>query len=194
MRNQQEIDVALNERYELQRFKCFNCCLQIYIRMPFIRWQTMEFCSDECFKKYLQEYYNKCNKCNKMIDVNQLADFSRRIGTEIKHFCSLLCLRNYTEFIEFCHYCFGKIPNNNNETTYCNAQCKMVQQFIQNDGKLSPEGKCTDCASLRLLEIQLIYDGEYFGFCSFKCFFFLKFSCGIYAGKSEMFFFFSSSQ
>lgn len=184
-RQQQEIDDALNERHEMMRFKCFKCNLQIYIRMPFVRWQTMEFCSDECLKEFLLENCSACSQCNKTIGVNQLCDLTQRIGTELKHFCSSLCAKQFAESIRLCDFCFGNIDANDNATTFCNEQCKLLQEMLKNDKKSLADGKCTDCGSERPMEIQLTYNGEYFGFCSFKCFFFLKFSCGIYAGNFE---------
>lgn len=184
VRKQEEIDQALNERHEMMRFKCLRCCGQIYPGMPFARWQTMEFCTEKCLKDFLLAECSMCDECTASIAVDMLADNSRRIGTELKHFCSSLCAEKCATNTSLCTFCFRIRAVDENKANPCSAHCEKLSKIIDSGEKALAEGECTDCETFHRYETELIYRGEIFGFCSFKCFFFLKFTCGIYAGNS----------
>lgn len=144
----------------------------------------MEFCSEKCLRDFLLAECSKCAECAASIAVDVLADCSRRIGAELKHFCSSLCAEKCETNASLCEFCFGVRAVDGNKAIPCSERCEKLSKIITSGEKALAEGKCTDCETFHRYETELIYRGEIFGFCSFKCFFFLKFTCGIYAGNS----------
>lgn len=180
----------MSERRESFRLKCFECVRQIGVNEPVLRWQTMNFCSRNCLLDHMLEMHDKglkCTKCQTPSRIDILGDMTCRIGNETRFFCGTHCNEEFVRDLRLCDFCLKQMDDDghmvDSDKRFCSERCAGEYENLYAAEKMSITGECTDCEKVTALPIQLLYNGKDYGFCSFRCFFFLKYSCGIYAGK-----------
>lgn len=62
---------------------------------PFLVWETMEFCGEDCLRRYQSVLGSHCAHC--VVAVNQLSlgKYCVRFGADIRQFCSGKCLEEF---------------------------------------------------------------------------------------------------
>lgn len=187
IKSKEQVDISLEERRESFRLKCSECVRQIKANEPVLRWQTMNFCSQNCLFDHMLEMHDnglKCAKCGASSRIDILGDVMCRIGKEMLFFCGGDCKAEFVRDLHLCEFCLERMANDADEDKrFCSERCVADYEKLYAVEKVPITGECTDCETYTTLPIQLLYEGKIYGFCSFRCFFFLKFSCGIYAGN-----------
>lgn len=172
---------------ECKRDKCFNCTQAINRQHSYVLWQTMDFCNESCWRKFLDNKCSQCVHCLNSIDKKILGDFSLRYGNHLQHFCSKLCRQEFTRDAHLCHYCYRDISKEVDLLqNFCNEKCKMNFERIENgknNNKESMKQQCSECDCIHDSNIEFVYKDQTFFYCSFNCFRKLKFHFGIYAGE-----------
>lgn len=125
-----------------------------------------------------------CAKCQAPSRIDLLGDVTCRIGNEARFFCGADCKEDFVRDWHMCEFCLNQMDDVTDlDQRFCSMRCADEYEKLYADEKVPIIGECIDCEKITSLPIQLLHDGKVYGFCSFRCFFFLKFSCGIYAGK-----------
>lgn len=177
-------------RRESFRLKCTECVRQIMAGESVLRWQTMNFCSKNCLFDHMLEMQDnglKCAKCRAPSRIDILGDLVCRIGKDTLFFCSGHCKAEFVRDLHLCEFCLERMANDDDvDKRFCSERCAADFEKLYAVEKIPITGECTDCEAITSLPIQLMYAGKVYGFCSFRCFFFLKYSCGIYAGNHRI--------
>lgn len=179
----------LVERKRSYTRKCEACDSFITNSKPFLRWHTMEFCDIDCFTTFIDANNGySCWSCDSIIRPIQLGVHCERIENELRLFCSAECRKTYLAKNKMCNHC-GKVlelPTTLAEGAerFCSIDCdrKFRRMYSQDRDERAVE-KCTDCYRMKNVLVNFLYDGQLYPYCSYVCFFFLKFTCGIYAGN-----------
>lgn len=178
----------LAEREACQIRYCRGCNAKISTVKPFYRWHTIEFCSSFCIDYWLKTHIEcRCWACDIIITISNIYVHTEYVDAELCQFCSLECKASYMKVVKLCGYC-QKVLTQENEygasaSGFCSRLCEEdFVRILSNDSNCTKK-HCTDCDEMKPVKFNLLYNGKSYPFCSFACFFFVKFSCGIYAGK-----------
>lgn len=178
----------LGERQRSYLRQCQICAAAITNSAPFLRWHTMEFCNGRCFGAFVESKIGcVCWSCSSIIGANHLCVHVDRIDNELRLFCSEECMGTYRASHKMCDHC-GKVYANPRTCAeaakrFCSVDCdrKFRRLYSQEvDQTVKP---CTDCRRPKRVLVNFLHDANVFPYCSYACFFFLKFSCDIYAGN-----------
>lgn len=160
------------------------------VNEPILRWQTKNFCSQNCLFDRMLDLHDHglvCAKCAAPSRIDILGDMTSRIGNETYYFCGAECKTEFVRDLHLCEFCLIRMDDVADlDKRFCSEDCASDYDRLYAVEKVPITGECTDCEKETSLPIQLLYDGRVYGFCSFRCFFFLKFSCGIYAGNQAI--------
>lgn len=166
---------------------CSSCESKIAAAKPFYRWHTMTFCSSLCIDFELKiNNGTRCLACDDVIAASKLFVYTEYVENELNQFCSDQCITDYLAVIQMCQQC-QKILKRSDEigVMFCSEKCEENFEQIFSTTSTCEEKHCTDCNKLMPVKFNMLYNGQSYPFCSFACFFFVKFSCGIYAGKFQ---------
>lgn len=166
---------------------CSSCDTKIATAKPFYRWHMMTFCSSLCIEFALKiNSGTRCLACDNLIAVSKLFVYTEYVENELQQFCSDQCITNYLAVIQMCQQCQKILKRSDeNGVMFCSKQCEEDFDKIFSSASTSEEKHCSDCDKLKPVKFNMLYNGKSYPFCSFACFFFVKFSCGICAGKYQ---------
>lgn len=178
----------LEDRKKSYERKCGGCNSAIVNAEPFLRWYTNEFCGTECFGRFIETNIGLCcHACDSIIGKTKLCIYTECIENELRHFCSRRCKDSYMQTHKLCEYCQKILiePSTCEEATkrFCSTDCEEKHQKMHGIIRKGVVKPCTDCGASKPVLVDFDYNGQLYSYCSYSCFFFLKFSCGIYAGK-----------
>lgn len=167
---------------------CNGCSSTIGMAKPFFRWNMMEFCSTLCIDYVIKANVGRrCWTCECSISISSLFVHTEYVENELRLFCSSECMTNYLDAVQMCEHCQKVMKptaeGGENTPIFCSKQCENRLERMFANASDCEEKFCTDCDVLKPVKFNMVYNGKSYPFCSFACFFFVKFSCGIYAGE-----------
>lgn len=186
--SKEETDRLIIERCESFERKCNTCKSIVSNAVPFLRWQTMEFCDEECFDEFLHVTHGSiCWACDSIIAFQNICVHTEYIHNTLRFFCSFECKSTYLQIIKMCEFCHKvlELPQTVGQQIkrFCSVECEEEHRQIFSMDELQMEAICTDCNMMKSVNVILKYQDKAYPFCSFTCFFFVKYSCGIYPGE-----------
>lgn len=148
----------------------------------------MEMCDLACFTTFVESNIGcVCWSCDSIVGITDLCVHTERIENVLRLFCSEQCKTEYLVANQMCGYC-NKVLGTPNTCAdgmkrFCSIECdrkfrRMYSQDVEQVMKV-----CTDCHQSKAVKVNVVYNNKQFPYCSWACFFFLKFTCGIYAGE-----------
>ena len=78
---------------------------------PFLSWQGLDFCGEECLGKFQGGLSATCSYCASQINQVNRAKFCWRVGTEVKQFCSSPCYSEFVKRLKLCAFCNKDLAN-----------------------------------------------------------------------------------
>lgn len=165
--------------------KCVACESDIGTVL-YLSFHTMEFCGRNCLQQFFATNAAKCFSCDQKIAEKNFGEYTARIDNELCYFCSDACKERSTE--ELCIACGSTLDCRITHATgsgsiknFC-SECSGAEK----GKKVSGKRRCTDCGQLNVPELNFQYNDKLYPYCSLTCFQFVRFSCGIYAGKLDL--------
>ena len=83
---------------------CSQCFKKIEFTINAVVWETMQFCDEKCLALY-QNKMNRCSTCKKVVNVGSLGKYCVRFGSDVKQFCSNVCVEEHKKGLKVCCYC-----------------------------------------------------------------------------------------
>lgn len=183
-----ESKALLEDRRASYKRNCQACQGAIINSTIFLRWYTMEFCDAQCFGTFIDSKIGcLCWSCTSIIGQNHLCVHVERIENELRLFCSEECMTTYCAANKMCDHC-GKLfdsPRSNAGAAkrFCSVACDRKFRRLNTQEVDRTVKPCTDCRLPKRVLVNFVHDNQMYPYCSFTCFFLLKFSCGIFAGN-----------
>lgn len=187
-----ETDRLIKERLDSFVRKCSSCDSSVSNTQPFLRWYAEEFCNQLCFDEYLKSNNGcVCWNCDSTIGFTKLCVHAEYVENNLRLFCSVGCQSNFVKSVKICDYCHNIMATPETvaqqASRFCSEICEKEHTRIFNietDPK-AIEAICTDCDKMKVVKAILVYNGKEYPFCSYRCTFFLKFSCGLFPGEID---------
>ncbi|XP_052241686.1 uncharacterized protein LOC127851818 isoform X3 [Dreissena polymorpha] len=107
----EKLAAKLNEKAAMQQtqkdYKTCSVCQLINVRTakPFLNWQGMDYCGEECLGKFQAGLSSTCSNCSTAIFQRNKTKYICNVGSELKHFCSEGCHADFLKKTKFCAYC-----------------------------------------------------------------------------------------
>lgn len=168
--------------------KCSACESKICNTVPFLRWQTEEFCNGICFGEFINGNNGSlCWACDAIISQQNLCLHTEYIENKLRLFCSFECKTQYSKLVKMCDFCHKimkrSITIGQQAQRFCSMDCQVEYRMMYSLDTVQEMGICTDCNMMKPVNVVLIYQEKTYQFCSYTCFFFVKYSCGLYPGE-----------
>ncbi|XP_077487957.1 zinc finger protein without children isoform X2 [Amblyomma americanum] len=101
---------CLDKLQKSQRPKrtCVQCQLSVQgveQKGAFLVWETMEFCGEDCLRKYQSANGSHCSHCCTAVNQLSLGKYCVRFGADIRQFCSGKCLEEFKRGLKVCCLC-----------------------------------------------------------------------------------------
>ncbi|CAN8017720.1 unnamed protein product, partial [Ixodes persulcatus] len=148
---------------------------------PFLVWETMEFCGEDCLRRYQSVLGSHCAHC--VVAVNQLSlgKYCVRFGADIRQFCSGKCLEEFKRGLKVCCLCqkdlskqeegfLAPVGDKGLFKDFCSQQCMERYERMNafNAANLTTH-KCVSCNKEATTKYQVEYNGESHRLCSEIC-------------------------
>uniref|UniRef100_A0A147BGX8 TRASH domain-containing protein n=1 Tax=Ixodes ricinus TaxID=34613 RepID=A0A147BGX8_IXORI len=148
---------------------------------PFLVWETMEFCGEDCLRRYQSVLGSHCAHC--VVAVNQLSlgKYCVRFGADIRQFCSGKCLEEFKRGLKVCCLCqkdlskqeegfLAPVGDKGLFKDFCSQQCMERYERMNafNAANLTTH-KCVSCSKEATTKYQVEYNGESHRLCSEIC-------------------------
>ncbi|XP_053396279.1 zinc finger MYM-type protein 3-like isoform X5 [Mercenaria mercenaria] len=199
LKNTAPVKAVPNQQASFQQqsqvYKTCTVCQLMNVRTskPFLNWQGLDFCGEECLGKYQGGLSNNCSYCSGAIFPNNKAKFCCRVGNEVKHFCSTNCNNDYVKRMKLCAFCNKDLAQSTDsfmapvgETfkDFCSQNC--LQKFEEKNNKdveivgvqkgqkasKAPKGNfiCAVCGKVGPVKHEFKLDSKVNRLCSDPCF------------------------
>ncbi|KAJ3648659.1 hypothetical protein Zmor_020447 [Zophobas morio] len=137
-----------------------------------VTWQAMDFCNELCLLERQIELCSLCVHCAVEIPPDSLGKYCISFGTDIRQFCSSMCLNSEQNHHEMCCFCLQnkKMQILDNNKKFCSPKCKHNFDLLdRNPTEIRCCKKCNTLCSPCIKYASLYFDPESF-FCSNQCF------------------------
>ncbi|KAL3881355.1 hypothetical protein ACJMK2_027804, partial [Sinanodonta woodiana] len=195
-----------NSISQQQVYKTCSVCQLMNIRTtkPFLNWQGMDFCGEECLAKFQGGLNASCSYCASQIPPANKAKFCWRVGNDVKQFCSSPCYSEFVKRLKLCAFCnkdlssspdsfMAPVGTQGTFKDFCSQVC--LKKFEEKNNKEvelvgmerghrgAPQGNftCAVCSKVGPVKHELKLEGKLNRLCSDPCF-----SAFQYANKLTM--------
>lgn len=177
---------CLEKHQKLQRPKriCAQCqqCVEATEQKPtFLVWETMEFCAEECLRKYQSANGSHCSHCHSTVNQLSLGKYCVRFGADIRQFCSGKCLEEFKRGLKVCCLCqkdltkqvegfLAPVGDKGHFKDFCSQECleRYERMNAFNAGNLVAH-KCTACSAESTTKYQVDFNDASHRLCSDTC-------------------------
>ena len=96
-----------NQATQDQNYKTCSVCqlMNIKTSKPFLNWQGMDFCGEDCLGKFQANLNASCSNCGVAVQSAAKGKFCLRVGNEVKQFCTNLCYIEFKKRQKVCECC-----------------------------------------------------------------------------------------
>lgn len=191
-----------------QTYKTCSVCqlMNINTSKPFLSWQGLDYCGEECLGKFQTSLSGACAYCTVQIAANAKAKFCIKVGNDIKQFCGSACQVEFKKRLKLCAFCnkdLSKVPDSfmapaGGQATFkdfCSQTCltkfeeksnKDVEIIgVESKAKTVPKtlanSNCAVCSKFGSIKHEVKFEGKVHKLCSDPCF-----SAFQYANKLTM--------
>ncbi|VDI58276.1 Hypothetical predicted protein [Mytilus galloprovincialis] len=173
---------------------------------PFLNWQGMDFCGEDCLGKFQSSLNTSCSSCSNVIQQATKGKFCFKFGNQIRQFCSQGCYNDFLKKQKLCECCQKDITKSSDAFVapagpdssfkdFCSQSCLQKYEEKNNrdieitgvdPGKKSgpaPKGThtCSVCSKVNTMKHQVQLEGKTNYLCGDPCF-----SAFQYANKLTM--------
>jgi hypothetical protein len=72
---------------------------------PFLNWQGMDFCGEDCLGKFQGSLNTSCSVCTNVIQQATKGKFCLKFGNQMRQFCSQGCCNEFIKRQKLCECC-----------------------------------------------------------------------------------------
>ncbi|XP_071134785.1 zinc finger MYM-type protein 3-like isoform X2 [Mytilus edulis] len=206
----QEPKTAAPANNQHGQFKTCQVCQVMNINAstakPFLNWQGMDFCGEDCLGKFQSSLNTSCSSCSNVIQQATKGKFCFKFGNQIRQFCSQGCYNDFLKKQKLCECCQKDITKSSDAFVapagpdssfkdFCSQSCLQKYEEKNNrdieitgvdPGKKSgpaPKGThtCSVCSKVNTMKHQVQLEGKTNYLCGDPCF-----SAFQYANKLTM--------
>lgn len=177
---------CLEKQQKLQCPKrtCAQCqqCVEATEQKPtFLVWETMEFCAEECLRKYQSANGSHCSHCRLAVNQLSLGKYCVRFGADIRQFCSGKCLEEFKRGLKVCCLCqkdlskqpegfLAPVGEKGHFKDFCSQECleRYERMNAFNAGNLVAH-KCSACSTESTTKYQVDFNDASHRLCSDTC-------------------------
>ncbi|KAH7937354.1 hypothetical protein HPB49_011072 [Dermacentor silvarum] len=177
---------CLEKHQKSQRPKriCAQCqqCVEATEQKPtFLVWETMEFCAEECLRKYQSANGSHCSHCRSTVNQLSLGKYCVRFGADIRQFCSGKCLEEFKRGLKVCCLCqkdltkqakgfLAPVGEKGHFKDFCSQECleRYERMNAFNAGNLVAH-KCSACSTESTTKYQVDFSDASHRLCSDAC-------------------------
>ncbi|XP_061176722.1 zinc finger MYM-type protein 4-like isoform X2 [Saccostrea echinata] len=197
-----------NSHSNQEQFKTCSVCqlMNIKTSKPFLNWQGMDFCGEDCLGKFQGSLNASCTNCGNMVTASAKGKYCLRFANEVKQFCSNNCYVEFKKRQKLCECCQKDISKSTDafvapvgkEGTFkdfCSQLCLQKYEDKTNcdveivgvekaqKSKVLPKGEfpCSVCKKHSTVKHEIRLEGKVHRLCSDPCF-----SAFQYANKLTM--------
>ncbi|XP_060067435.1 zinc finger MYM-type protein 3-like [Ylistrum balloti] len=90
-----------------ERYKTCSICqlMNVKTSKPFLNWQCMDFCGEDCLGKFQAGLNAACNYCGLTVQQASKGKFCARVDNDVKQFCSGPCYNEFKKRQKLCEFC-----------------------------------------------------------------------------------------
>ena len=116
-------------------YKTCSVCQLMNVKSskPFLSWQGLDYCGEECLGKFQGSLSLTCNFCSLQIHPSAKARHCWRVGEEVKHFCSRVCSAEFVKRIKACAFCNKDLAKSNDSFMAPVGNQGMFKDFCSQD-------------------------------------------------------------
>ncbi|KAK3098409.1 hypothetical protein FSP39_019220 [Pinctada imbricata] len=177
-----------------QHYKTCSVCqlMNIKTSKPFLNWQGMDFCGEDCLGKFQGTLNPLCHNCGASVSSTAKGKFCLRVGNLVKQFCTNLCYMEFKKRQKLCECCqkdISKAPEafvapvgkDGMFKDFCSQTC--LQKYEDTDveivgverphkTKVPPAGlfSCSVCGKNKTCKHEIRLQGKCHRLCSDLCF------------------------
>lgn len=179
-----------------EQFKTCSVCqlMNIKTSKPFLNWQGMDFCGEDCLGKFQGSLNAACTNCASMVAASAKGKFCLRYGNIVKQFCCNNCYIEFKRRQKLCECCQKDISKSvdafvapvGKEGTFkdfCSQSCLQKYEDKTNcdveivgveraqKSKTLPKGEfpCSVCKKHSTVKHEILLDGKTHQLCSDPC-------------------------
>lgn len=147
----------------------------------FLVWETMEFCGEDCLRRYQSILGSHCAHCAVSVNQLSLGKYCVRFGADIRQFCSGKCLEEFKRGLKVCCLCqkdlskqeegfLAPVGDKGQFKDFCSQQCmERYERMNAFNAANANAHKCVACAKDTITKYQVEYKGESHRLCSEIC-------------------------
>lgn len=175
---------CLEKHHEMHDPKrtCAQCKQTVDSRCgPFLVWETMEFCGEDCLRKYQNVLGSHCAHC--AVGVNQLSlgKYCVRFGADIRQFCSGKCLEEFKRGLKVCCLCqkdlskqvegfLAPVGDKGHFKDFCSQQClERYERMNTFNAGNQVAHKCSSCGKEASTKYEVEFNEVSRRLCSELC-------------------------
>lgn len=180
--------------------------MDIKTSKPFLSWQALDFCGEDCLGKFQSNLNSACSFCGTQVQRNAKGKHCLRVGDEVKQFCSDQCQLKFKKRQKICECCqkdlkncedafVAPVGNDGTFKDFCSQSCLQKYEDKTNrdveivgvdraqKSQVLPKGnfQCAVCGKSAPVQHEIKLDGKMNRLCSDPCF-----SAFQYANKLTM--------
>lgn len=179
-----------------EQFKTCSVCqlMNIKTSKPFLNWQGMDFCGEDCLGKFQASLNAACTNCANMVTATAKGKFCLRYGNIVKQFCCNNCYIEFKKRQKLCECCQKDISKSvdafvapvGKEGTFkdfCSQSCLQKYEDKTNcdveivgveraqKSKTLPKGEfpCSVCKKHSTVKHEILLEGKTHQLCSDPC-------------------------
>lgn len=179
-----------------EQFKTCSVCqlMNIKTSKPFLNWQGMDFCGEDCLGKFQGSLNAACTNCANMVTATAKGKFCLRYGNIVKQFCCNNCYTEFKRRQKLCECCQKDISKSvdafvapvGKEGTFkdfCSQSCLQKYEDKTNcdveivgveraqKSKTLPKGEfpCSVCKKHSTVKHEILLEGKTHQLCSDPC-------------------------
>lgn len=161
--------------------QCQQCVEGAEQKGSFLVWETMEFCAEDCLRKYQSTNGSHCSHCRTAVNQLSLGKYCVRFGADIRQFCSGKCLEEFKRGLKVCCLCqkdlskqvegfLAPVGDKGHFKDFCSQQCldRYERMNAFNAANLVAH-KCVACEAESTTKYQLEFNEGSHRLCSDTC-------------------------
>ncbi|KAH8020682.1 hypothetical protein HPB51_002631 [Rhipicephalus microplus] len=161
--------------------QCHQCVEATEQKPTFLVWETMEFCAEECLRKYQSANGSHCSHCHSSVNQLSLGKYCVRFGADIRQFCSGKCLEEFKRGLKVCCLCqkdltkqvegfLAPVGDKGHFKDFCSQECleRYERMNAFNAGNLVAH-KCSACNAESTTKYQVDFNDASHRLCSDTC-------------------------
>lgn len=160
---------------------CSQCKKEIENSAVCLTWETMEFCNEDCLGKFQAFLGSHCTCCQSPVQQASLGKYCVRFGSDIRQFCTGLCLEEFKKGLKVCSFCqkdlssgqegfLAPVGDKGQFKDFCTQQCMERYETMNSPNSSSTETHpCSFCKKTTASKMQIKQDDKTHHLCSEVC-------------------------